>query len=201
VSQLTAIRVRRRVRVRVSGTVQGVGFRPYVYRLAHELGLSGYVLNDSRGVLLEVEGEGVDVGRFLTRLEPEAPSPAVLERVVTVAREPLGETRFAIRASPQGGRVDVPVTPDSATCAACLRELHDPGDRRYRYPFINCTDCGPRFTIVTGVPYDRPFTTMSKFRMCARCQAEYDDPADRRFHAQPNACPRCGPQSVQLMNG
>ncbi|HXB66113.1 MAG TPA: carbamoyltransferase HypF [Solirubrobacteraceae bacterium] len=193
-----APRERRRDRVRVSGTVQGVGFRPFVYRLADELGLSGYVLNDARGVLVEVEGDGADVERFLARLEPEAPPLAVLERVVSTACEPTGETRFAILPSPHGGEVDAPVTPDSATCAACLRELNDPSDRRYRYPFINCTDCGPRFTIVIGVPYDRPRTTMRAFGMCADCQAEYDDPTDRRFHAQPNACPRCGP-SLSLL--
>jgi len=189
---------RRRARARVQGTVQGVGFRPYVYRLAGELGLGGFVLNDAHGVLLEVEGSAAAVAAFLSRLEPEAPPLAVLERVSAEDREPQGEHRFAILESPRGGVADAPVTPDSATCADCLRELFDPEDRRFRYPFTNCTNCGPRFTIVRGIPYDRPYTTMADFRMCQRCQAEYDDPGDRRFHAQPNACPECGP-SVSLL--
>jgi hydrogenase maturation protein HypF len=191
---------KRRSRVRVEGTVQGVGFRPYVYRIAHELGLGGYVLNDARGVLLEVEGSGSAVERFLARLEAEAPPLAVLERVAVEARPCRGERSFEILASPHGELASAPVTPDTATCPDCLRELLDPADRRFRYPFINCTNCGPRFTIVRGIPYDRPFTTMAEFQMCARCQAEYDDPADRRFHAQPNACPECGP-SVALLDG
>ncbi|MGI8904165.1 MAG: carbamoyltransferase HypF [Solirubrobacteraceae bacterium] len=191
---------RRRTSVRVRGTVQGVGFRPYIYRLAGELGLSGFVLNDSEGVLLEVEGSTVAVAELLARLAPEAPPLAVLEGVVARERAPTGERGFAILASPSGGVPDAPVTPDSATCEACLAELGDPADRRFRYPFINCTNCGPRFTIVRGVPYDRPLTTMAAFTMCARCQAEYEDPADRRFHAQPNACPVCGP-SVALLDG
>ena len=113
----------------------------------------------------------------------------------------VGERAFVIRESPRGGAPDAPISPDVATCDACLAELFDPSDRRYRYPFINCTDCGPRFTIVTGVPYDRPWTTMAGFVMCAACQAEYDDPRDRRFHAQPNACPACGPRVTRLRRG
>jgi hydrogenase maturation protein HypF len=192
------VRGRRRTRVRVRGTVQGVGFRPYVYRLAAELGLTGYVLNDAHGVLLEVEGGPAAVAEFLARLEPEAPPLASLERLVTEERSPAGDDAFTIAPSTAGGAADAPVTPDSATCADCLSELFDPGDRRFRYPFINCTNCGPRFTIVRGIPYDRPQTTMSGFAMCPPCQAEYDDPADRRFHAQPNACRHCGP-SVSLL--
>jgi hydrogenase maturation protein HypF len=188
----------RRTRVRVEGTVQGVGFRPYVYRLAGLQGLAGFVLNDPHGVLLEVEGSPSAVEEFLARLGPEAPPLAAIERVLTEEREPHGDSGFAILDSPRGGAPDAPVTPDSATCPDCLRELLDPGDRRYRYPFINCTNCGPRFTIVRGIPYDRPFTTMAGFTMCARCRAEYEDPADRRFHAQPNACAQCGP-SVSLL--
>jgi hydrogenase maturation protein HypF len=188
-----SVATRRRARVRVEGTVQGVGFRPYVHRLAGELGLAGYVLNDSRGVLLEIEGAGDAVQRFLARLGPDAPPLAVLESMTVVDREPTGDGGFEIRPSPHGERADVPVTPDSATCDDCLRELLDPSDRRYRYPFINCTNCGPRFTIVRGVPYDRPLTTMAGFQMCRPCRAEYEDPRDRRFHAQPNACPDCGP--------
>jgi len=184
----------------VQGTVQGVGFRPYVYRLAGEHGLTGFVLNDSHGVLLEVEGSASAVEGFLTRLGPEAPPLAVVERILAEERRPLGERGFAILHSPRGGTIDAPVSPDSATCADCLRELLDPRDRRFRYPFINCTNCGPRFTIVEGVPYDRPFTTMASFQMCAHCRAEYEDPRDRRFHAQPNACPDCGP-SLSLLAG
>ena len=176
------------------GTVQGVGFRPYVYRLAGELGLAGWVLNDAHGVLLEVEGDGAEVDAFIARLGAEAPPLAVVEGVEVSAVAPLGDDRgFAIRESPRGDAADAPVTADSATCEECLHELFDPADRRYRYPFINCTNCGPRFTIVRGIPYDRPYTTMAGFVMCAECQSEYDDPSNRRFHAQPNACPACGP--------
>ena len=193
-------RERRRARVRVAGTVQGVGFRPYVYRLAGELGLAGFVLNDARGVLIEVEGSPAAVDRFLARLGSEAPPLAVVEQLVVEERAPSGDQVFAIRESAAGELPDAPVTPDTATCEDCLRELFDPTDRRFRYPFINCTNCGPRFTIVRGVPYDRPLTTMASFTMCAECRAEYENPADRRFHAQPNACPVCGP-SVRLIGG
>ncbi len=188
----------RRVRARVEGAVQGVGFRPYVYRLAGEHGLAGWVLNDERGVLLEVEGAPDAVEGFLARLATEAPPLADVERVTPEDLAPTGETGFAIVESERGGEPDAPVSPDAATCADCLRELFDPADRRHRYPFINCTNCGPRFTIVRGVPYDRPLTTMAGFSMCPACQGEYHDPADRRFHAQPNACPDCGP-SLRLV--
>ena len=194
-----SVATRRRARVRVEGTVQGVGFRPYVHRLAGELGLAGYVLNDSRGVLLEIEGSSDAVASFLARVGPDAPPLAALETLTVVDCEPTGDDGFEIRPSPHGERADVPVTPDSATCDDCLRELLDPSDRRYRYPFINCTNCGPRFTIVRGIPYDRPLTTMAGFQMCDECGAEYEDPGDRRFHAQPNACPRCGP-SLSLLD-
>jgi hydrogenase maturation protein HypF len=181
------------VRARVDGTVQGVGFRPFVYRLASELGVDGYVLNDSEGVVLEIEADRDTVERFFARLEGEAPPLASIERVTSEPMEPLGEQGFAIRPSPRSGEARAAITPDTATCQACLHELFDPADRRFRYPFTNCTNCGPRFTIVRGVPYDRPCTTMAGFTMCAACQSEYDDPGDRRFHAQPNACPDCGP--------
>jgi len=184
----------RRTRVRVSGTVQGVGFRPHVYRLAHEHALAGFVRNDTRGVELEVEGPAQAIDEFLLALRAQAPPLAVLETVDCADCAPLGQAGFAILASVAGGRADAPVTPDSATCEECLAELRDPADRRFRYPFINCTNCGPRFTIVRGVPYDRPLTSMAAFAMCEACRAEYENPADRRFHAQPNACPVCGPQ-------
>ncbi len=192
--------IARRARVRVEGTVQGVGFRPYVYRMAGRRGLAGFVLNDSQGVLLEVEGDASTVEDFLVHLGPQAPRLAVIERVLTEEREPHGDRGFAIRESAVTGAIDAPVTPDSATCPDCLRELFDPHDRRYRYPFINCTNCGPRFTIVRGIPYDRPSTTMAGFAMCEQCRGEYEDPGDRRFHAQPNACPLCGP-SLTLLRG
>ena len=150
------------------------------------------MLNDSLGVVVEVEGEAVDA--FVERLRARrAAARGDRARARRDASRTRGEPGFAIRAS-VGGRPDAPIAPDAATCDDCLRELFDPADRRYRYPFINCTNCGPRFTIVTGVPYDRPSTTMAGFTMCAACQAEYDDPPNRRFHAQPNACPACGPR-------
>jgi hydrogenase maturation protein HypF len=183
-----------RVRARIEGTVQGVGFRPYVYRLADELGVAGHVLNDSRGVVVEVEAPEETVERFLARLPAEAPPLATVERVTSERLEDLGEQGFAIRESPAGGEPRAAVTPDSATCDDCLAEIFDPADRRHRYPFTNCTNCGPRFTIVRDVPYDRPATTMAGFTMCEACRAEYEDPSDRRFHAQPNACPECGPR-------
>jgi hydrogenase maturation protein HypF len=192
----------RRVRLRIAGTVQGVGFRPYVFRLANELELAGHVLNDTHGVLAELEGKPAALAEFLDRLTPDAPPLARIERVAVAERKPTGAAGFAILPSPPAGAADTPVTPDSATCEECLRELLDPADRRHRYAFINCTNCGPRFTIVRGVPYDRPLTTMAGFRMCARCRAEYEDPSDRRFHAQPNACAECGPSlSLLLADG
>ena len=194
----------RRVRARVDGTVQGVGYRPFVYRLAAELGVAGWVLNDERGVLVEAEGPAGAVDAFVARLRSDAPPLADVRGVECQHVAVVGEPGFQIVASERGGAATgpsskvAPVTPDSATCEDCLAELADPRDRRYRYPFLNCTNCGPRFTIVRAIPYDRPATTMAGFVMCAACQAEYEDPLDRRFHAQPNACPACGPQ-VRLL--
>jgi hydrogenase maturation protein HypF len=187
-----------RLAVRVAGTVQGVGFRPHVYRLASDLGLAGFVLNDTRGVVLEVEGSPAGVEDFVRRLTAEAPPLARIEGVESAELEPTGEAGFEIVLSRSGGEPDAPVSPDTTTCDDCLAEVLDPNDRRHRYPFTNCTNCGPRFTIVQGVPYDRPLTTMARFKMCDLCQAEYEDPLDRRFHAQPNACPECGPQLAFL---
>ncbi len=186
---------RRRVRVRVSGVVQGVGFRPHVFRLATELELGGFVLNDERGVLLEAEGEAAALERFIERLRSEAPPLATIEALDEQTAEPNGEQVFRIVASKRSGGADALISPDTATCAECLAEVLDPANRRHRYPFTNCTNCGPRLTIVRGVPYDRRLTTMAEFEMCAACLAEYEDPTDRRFHAQPNACARCGPQA------
>lgn len=180
--------------MRVEGVVQGVGFRPYVHGLAHRLGLSGLVGNDTGGVFLEVEGAEQVVSEFLAALPAQAPPLAVVERVRTSPLVPTGEPGFHIVSSNAAGRRDTSVSADSATCADCLRELADPTDRRFGYPFINCTNCGPRFTIVRDVPYDRPFTTMAPFTMCQACASEYHDPADRRFHAQPVCCPACGPR-------
>jgi hydrogenase maturation protein HypF len=187
-----------RTAVRVEGTVQGVGFRPFVYSLATSLGLSGLVGNDVDGVFVEIEGTPAAVKKFLLSLERDAPPLARIERVTTRAMTPSGPGTFAIAASAPGGQRRTLVSADTATCTDCLRELADPADRRFGYPFINCTNCGPRFTIVCDVPYDRPLTTMAEFAMCERCAAEYHDPADRRFHAQPTCCPACGPALALL---
>jgi len=186
------------VRARVEGTVQGVGFRPHVYRVAVALELDGFVLNDERGVLLEIEGEDAGIERFLARLAAEAPALAAVECVRHERVAPTGVGGFRILQSARAGEPAALVSPDTATCLDCLTELFDPADRRHRYPFVNCTNCGPRFTIIRGVPYDRPLTTMAGFQMCERCRAEYEDPRDRRFHAQPNACPACGPSARLL---
>ncbi len=178
--------------------VQGVGFRPYVYCLATELGLSGEVGNGTGGVVVEIEGEGAWVEEFLRRLPLETPPLAKVESMVVEDVEASGVVGFRIVASDARGQVHTQIPADAATCADCLREMLDAGDRRYRYPFINCTHCGPRFTITQSIPYDRPQTSMARFRMCAACQAEYDDPRDRRFHAQPNACWECGPRLTLL---
>jgi hydrogenase maturation protein HypF len=183
--------VRRGVAVR--GVVQGVGFRPFVYRLAMEEGLAGSIGNDTDGVTIEVEGLATRVEAFLTRLRTETPPLARIDAVAVREMAAIGEKGFRIVASEVLGRVSTGIPADAATCADCLRELLDDEDRRYDYPFLNCTNCGPRFTITRQIPYDRPQTSMAKFKMCAACQAEYDDPLNRRFHAQPNACWECGP--------
>jgi hydrogenase maturation protein HypF len=187
-----------RRRISVSGIVQGVGFRPHVYRLAHRYGLSGHVRNTVAGVAIEVQGSETTLGEFLKSLESEAPP---LARITLLSIEDTAcspETGFAILNSNAGEHANTLIAPDIATCADCLRELLDPADRRYGYPFVNCTNCGPRFTILRRIPYDRPNTSMATFRMCAACQAEYEDPLSRRFHAQPNACWECGPRLALL---
>lgn len=184
-----------RRRLRVTGTVQGVGFRPFVYREATRLGLSGFVLNDAGGVLIEVEGLPAALDALAEALTRRPPPLARVSGVTATVLEATGAgTGFRIAASTVGDAPAAPVSVDAAACDDCLAEVDDPADRRYRYPFTNCTNCGPRYTIVRSVPYDRPATTMSAFVMCEACQSEYDDPADRRFHAQPNACPVCGPR-------
>jgi hydrogenase maturation protein HypF len=174
--------------------VQGVGFRPFVYRLALEEVLAGFVGNDTDGVTIEVEGPAERLEAFLARLRAEAPPLARIDSVAARELAATGEAGFRIVASEVLGRVSTGIPADAATCPDCLRELLDPADRRYRYPFLNCTNCGPRFTITRRIPYDRPQTSMARFKMCAACQAEYDDPLNRRFHAQPNACWECGPR-------
>ncbi|TET98699.1 MAG: carbamoyltransferase HypF [Dehalococcoidia bacterium] len=189
-----------RAQVVVRGIVQGVGFRPFVYRLAREHRLAGWVLNSTQGVVVEIEGERGRIDRFLAGLTASPPPQALIERVETNLLPPIGYSSFVIEASREGDEF-VLISPDICICADCLRELRDPQDRRHAYPFSNCTNCGPRFTIISDIPYDRPKTTMRAFAMCPRCDREYHDPGDRRFHAQPNACPVCGPQVELMGNG
>jgi len=186
-------------RVEVSGVVQGVGFRPFVYRLARKYHLAGWVRNTSSKVEIEVEGPLGEIQNFLKDLRNQAPPQARVERVLDSDHEFQGYTDFVIRGSLSLAGEYQLVSPDIAVCQDCQRELFDPRDRRYHHPFINCTNCGPRFTIIEDIPYDRPRTTMRRFEMCPDCQEEYDNPLDRRFHAQPNACPVCGP-SLNLVD-
>jgi hydrogenase maturation protein HypF len=186
--------------IAVHGVVQGVGFRPFVYGLASRLGLQGFVKNQTGGVLIEVEGDGHALDTFLSELTARPPPLARIERLCWERQTPRGEQQFRIEPSKDGAADAVFVATDVATCEECLAELLDPANRRYLYPFLNCTNCGPRLTIITGAPYDRQRTTMARFRMCSACQAEYEDPHDRRFHAQPTACPVCGPR-LQALNG
>ena len=182
-----------RQRINVKGVVQGVGFRPFIYRLAKENKLYGWVLNSSEGVIIEVEGESKNLNLFIKNIKEKAPPLAKIDELSLEELEPVYYKKFEIKRSiKKKGKYQL-VSPDIATCEDCLNELFDKNDRRYLYPFINCTNCGPRFTIIKDMPYDRPKTTMSKFIMCEDCQKEYDNPLSRRFHAQPNACPICGP--------
>lgn len=180
--------------MRVRGTVQGVGFRPHVYRKAVALGLKGWVINTSGGVRIHVEGEAEAVRRFVSELPSDLPPLACIEEMELLPREPVGYETFFIHESLPADDVAVTVPPDVGLCPDCLREYRDPEDRRYGYEFINCVNCGPRFSIIRAVPYDRENTSMAVFTMCKECRQEYEDPANRRFHAEPNACPRCGPQ-------
>jgi hydrogenase maturation protein HypF len=183
-----------RAKVTVRGLVQGVGFRPFVYRLATEMKLNGWVLNSAQGVFIEVEGARNTLRTFLLRLEKDKPPRAVIQSLEFSFLDTAGYDRFEIRFSNESGRKTVLILPDIAICEDCLRDIFDPENRRYRYPFTNCTNCGPRFTIIEALPYDRPHTSMKRFAMCPSCEREYHDPNDRRFHAQPNACPVCGPR-------
>lgn len=187
-----------RQRITICGIVQGVGFRPFVYRLAHEIGLNGWVRNTPAGVEIQVQGSPEKLAVFGQRLPDEAPPLSCISSITSEDIAPSEESMFTILPS-AGGEPDIQIAPDSALCADCFRELFDPDDRRYRYPFITCTNCGPRYSIVTAIPYDRPSTTMAGFPMCPDCLEEYHAPDNRRFHAQPIACPSCGPQ-VRLLS-
>lgn len=183
-----------RLRIEVEGTVQGVGFRPFIYRLASELRLTGWVKNTSNGVVIEVEGAVPVVRAFLDRMRTDVPPAAAVEAMNTSVVPALDDAGFSIEQSAESGQQTLAIPPDLATCADCLREIADPPDRRFRYPFLTCTQCGPRYSLLTAVPYERSNTTMTEFDLCAACRAEYDTESDRRFHAEPIACPSCGPR-------
>lgn len=187
---------RARLRISVSGIVQGVGFRPFIYRIAHREALTGFVLNNPQGVEIEVEGELRSLSAFLKAIVDEKPVQARVDTMTANFVDTRDDTGFVIEKSSASAERTTLISPDIATCEDCLRELRDPGDRRHRYPFTNCTNCGPRYTIIRSVPYDRKNTTMSVFPLCPECGREYTDPLDRRFHAEPNACPVCGPELV-----
>jgi hydrogenase maturation protein HypF len=182
-----------RVRVVIRGAVQGVGFRPFIYRLAEEMNLKGWVINNTQGVFIEAEATTEVLQEFLLRIEQEKPAISFIQSFEHSFVDPVPYDKFEIRESTDGAKTAL-ILPDIATCGACQREIFDPSNRRYRYPFTNCTNCGPRFTIIEALPYDRPRTSMRIFEMCPECSEEYHNPRDRRFHAQPNACPKCGPQ-------
>ena len=182
-----------RLRVVIRGAVQGVGFRPFVYRLATEMALPGWVINSSQGVFIEVEGASAQLDEFLRRVQTEKPPRSFIQSLESSFLDPLGFTGFEIRHSEETGVKTALVLPDMATCPDCLHDISDPANRRYQYPFTNCTNCGPRYSIIEALPYDRPNTSMKAFTLCDDCRAEYENPLDRRFHAQPNACPKCGP--------
>ncbi len=180
-------------KIEISGTVQGVGFRPFAYRLAVELGLAGSIRNTPAGVEILAQGTEARVAEFVQRLQVDAPPLARIRNVVVTAAPPIRNSAFLIESSDMAGALDADAARDTATCDACIAEMRAPGNRRHRHPFINCTDCGPRYTIIERLPYDRPNTSMKKFAMCPDCEREYNDPADRRFHAQPVCCYACGP--------
>jgi hydrogenase maturation protein HypF len=182
-----------RLRVVIRGAVQGVGFRPFIYRLATEMALPGWVINSSQGVFIEVEGSAAQLDTFLRRVQTEKPPRSFIQSLESSYLDPLGFSGFEIRHSEESGVKTALVLPDMGTCPDCLHDIADPANRRYQYPFTNCTNCGPRYTIIEALPYDRPNTSMKAFPMCDDCRAEYENPLDRRFHAQPNACPTCGP--------
>ncbi len=183
-----------RLTIHIKGAVQGVGFRPFIYRLATRQQLKGYVLNSTAGVTIEVEGNKPLLDEFLMAIEREKPARAIIHSLEFSFLDPIGFSAFEINESREETDISTVILPDIATCKDCLQELFNPTDRRYLYPFINCTHCGPRFSIIESLPYDRPNTSMKIFNMCPDCRREYQNPNDRRFHAQPIACPTCGPQ-------
>jgi hydrogenase maturation protein HypF len=191
---------KQRLRIVIRGAVQGVGFRPFVYRLATEMGLAGWVNNSSQGVFIEAEGNSESLQRFLFRIQSEKPSISFIQSLESSYLDLVGFQSFEVRQSDESGAKTTLIMPDIATCPECLSEIIDSTNRRYRYPFTNCTNCGPRYSIIEALPYDRANTTMKSFIMCEQCQAEYESPANRRFHAQPNACPVCGPH-LELWDG
>ncbi|HEY6952951.1 MAG TPA: acylphosphatase, partial [Bacteroidota bacterium] len=188
-----------RLNVVIRGAVQGVGFRPFVFRLANEMHLSGWVSNTAQGVLIEVEGVKNQLDRFLVRVQGEKPGISFIQSMESSFLDPMGFLGFEIRESQSLGAKTSLVLPDIATCPDCLNEVFDPTNRRHLYAFTNCTNCGPRFSIIESLPYDRPNTSMRHFTMCPDCRREYENPGNRRFHAQPNACPVCGPH-LELWN-
>ena len=190
---------KQRLCMKIQGAVQGVGFRPFVYRLAMELDLTGWIINSTQGVQIEAEGKSDNLNEFIDRIDSQMPPLASIQRKNISFHLPVGHTRFLIKQSNQLGDKRAIVLPDIATCSDCLEDIIDPNNRRYRYPFTNCTNCGPRYSIIESLPYDRINTTMKIFPMCDECRAEYEDPLNRRFHAQPNACPKCGPH-LELWN-
>jgi hydrogenase maturation protein HypF len=190
------------LQLRVQGVVQGVGFRPFIFRLAKRYGLTGWVLNDAKGVLIQVSGDARTLESFKAAISGEAPAAAIVERVLELSgRKGKEEKDFTIRESVATSDITTLISPDLPVCDECLQELFDPTNKRYLYPFINCTNCGPRYSMIEALPYDRPFTTMKQFEMCDFCEGEYHDPANRRFHAQPVACPECGPTLRYVANG
>lgn len=192
---------RRGATIEIHGAVQGVGFRPFVYRLAAEIGLDGWVRNDARGVFIEVDGSAADIDSFVDRLRSELPDIAAIEEFELAWSEPRGHDGFAIMHSESSAGATALILPDLATCDACMADVRDHTNRRHRYPFTNCTNCGPRYSIIRSLPYDRPNTTMVSFTMCGECHVEYGEPTDRRFHAQPIACPSCGPTVEWIAGG
>ena len=184
----------KRIRSRLTGRIQGVGFRPFVWNRASDAGLTGWVQNDSRGVTIEAQGKQQNLDAFLRGFQQGLPPLATIDSLETSDLPAIEESQFTIRDSATSRHASTAVMADISVCVDCLGEMQDERNRRHRYPFINCTTCGPRFTIVEAIPYDRALTTMKSFEMCDRCREEYNDPSDRRFHAQPNACPECGPQ-------
>ena len=182
------------LRFQIRGTVQGVGFRPWIFRLAHQLHLTGFVRNTSQGALIEIEGTETQVEKFVHLIHTQPPALCRFTECLLTDIAPQGFDQFRILSSLDENQHEALVLPDIASCPDCVKEIFDRHDRRYSYPFTNCTHCGPRYSIIEALPYDRLNTSMKKFKMCAQCQSEYDDPLNRRFHAQPNACPVCGPR-------